>query len=232
MEITCKRHRFWLSQPDMLRLDCPCTVELELRQSARYLEEESAKKLAALQWSYMHAGESLPFDTVRAENGRLVLEKHSSLSIDADRRAGGASAAPAGRRGVDYRGALRRSAPLARCRADTLLRRPAHRVPEGVIVGGPPYGVVLYAVGHFPKISRRLRRNRLSSRRTITLRRRSLIKARVERSRTTFSYLRRGGSITTAADGGGWKPRATGTHFSCKRDAYLVRFTVPDDIAP
>ena len=116
-----QRHRFWLSQPDMLRLDCPCTVELELRQSARYLEEESAKKLAALQWSYMHAGESLPFDTVRAENGRLVLEKHSSLSIDAD-EAGRRCICCTGRpdAALTIEGALLRSAPLARCRADTL----------------------------------------------------------------------------------------------------------------
>ena len=133
-----QRHRFWFSQQDVLRLDCPCTVEIELRQSARYLEEESAKLLEKMQWTYLHEGESLPFDAVRAENGRLVLEKRSSLSVDAD-EAGRRCICCAGQpeAALTIEGISLRSAPLARCRADLLF---AGDLPIALPEGGYCFG--------------------------------------------------------------------------------------------
>ena len=81
-----QRHGFAIGQGDALRLDCPAAITLELRQTARYLEEETAPQLvdAGLRWYYRHAGELTPFDTAVAEHGRILLEKRGSLSLDAD----------------------------------------------------------------------------------------------------------------------------------------------------
>lgn len=72
-------HRFWFSHPDTLRLDCPCKIEVELRQDVRYLESQTAGALAQMRWRFPHAGALLPFDAVNAENGKIVLEKHNAL---------------------------------------------------------------------------------------------------------------------------------------------------------
>ena len=79
-------HGFAVSQNAVLRLDCPAVITLELRQTARYLEEETAPQLTEkkLGWYYLHDGALLPFDTARAEHGRIELEKRSGLSMDAD----------------------------------------------------------------------------------------------------------------------------------------------------
>ncbi len=79
-----QNHRFWFSHPDALRLDCPCGIEIELRQDVRYMEEQIAEQLAQMRWSYPHADALLPFDQVKAEGGRLLLEKCNALSIGRD----------------------------------------------------------------------------------------------------------------------------------------------------
>ncbi|MBR1497489.1 MAG: baseplate J/gp47 family protein [Oscillospiraceae bacterium] len=81
-----QRHGFAIGQSDVLRLDCPAVITLELRQTARYLEDETAPKLvdAGLGWYYLHGGELTPFDTAKAERGRILLEKRNSHSMDAD----------------------------------------------------------------------------------------------------------------------------------------------------
>ena len=57
-------HEFYLSENDVLRLEGPCTIQVELRQNVRYLELETANLLTApgLRWSYFHGGAWLPFD--------------------------------------------------------------------------------------------------------------------------------------------------------------------------
>ena len=81
-----QKHRFFFSEDDVLRLDCPVRVEVELRQAARYLEEDTARRLTAegMTWSYLHNGQSLPFDQVRPDSGRILLEKRNSLNMDPD----------------------------------------------------------------------------------------------------------------------------------------------------
>ncbi len=244
-----QRHRFWLSQPDVLRLDCPCTVELELRQSARYLEEESAKKLAALQWSYVHAGESLPFDTVRAENGRLVLEKRSSLSIDAD-ETGRRCICCTGRpdAALTIEGARLRSAPLARYRADTLF---CGDLPIALPEGGYCFGrrPMPYALFY-------IRSDTALTKRGATANLRLDITPIVEEPpeqpphyNFTQAIIDKKGAVERKPDdayisavvweyynGAGWRRLETEgdrNPFSCRRDGVLeTRFTVPDDIAP
>lgn len=114
-------HRFWFGQKDVLYLQCPCVVEVELRQDIPYLEEQTAAQLSKLQWLYWHENHWLPFDTVRAENGKLFLEKHNNLSIDPD-----GSGAPliccTGKPEsmLLLEGIRLRSSPLKRCEPDAL----------------------------------------------------------------------------------------------------------------
>lgn len=115
-----QRHCFEIGENNILFLDLPCTVTLQPRQKNRYLEEETCRALASkgLTWYYLHDGTEIPFDLVRVEGDTVVLEKHSSLSLDPDAE---------GRRRVICRGcpdaALRlehvslTSAPLEPCPA-------------------------------------------------------------------------------------------------------------------
>ena len=84
--VELQRHSFVIGQSDVLRLDCPAVITLELRQTARYLELETAPQLvdAGLAWYYLHDGEMVRFDAASAENGRILLEKRNGLSADAD----------------------------------------------------------------------------------------------------------------------------------------------------
>ncbi len=80
-----QRHRFLLGEDDVLRLGCPSRVSAVFRQAGG-LREEAARALASedLRWTFRHGGEDIPFDAVRAENGRLILEKRSRLLPEAD----------------------------------------------------------------------------------------------------------------------------------------------------
>ena len=114
-------HRFWLSQSDVLHLDCPCQIEIELRQDARYLEPQSAQWLAKLRWTYPHAGTLLPFDHVQAEHGSIVLEKRNALPITAgasEERTIFCEGQPD--QMLLVQGIRLRSSPLAPCEADQL----------------------------------------------------------------------------------------------------------------
>ena len=81
-----QRHRFFFGENDVLRLDCPARIEVELRQSARYMEEDTARRLTGegMVWSYCHGGRRLPFDEARPAQGRIFLEKRNSLALEAD----------------------------------------------------------------------------------------------------------------------------------------------------
>lgn len=79
-----QRHRFFFGEDDVLRLDCPARIEVELRQQARYLESRTARELTGegIVWSCRRGGGQLPFAEVREEAGRIVLEKRDSLPLE------------------------------------------------------------------------------------------------------------------------------------------------------
>lgn len=81
-----QRHRFFFGENHVLRLDCPARIEVELCQSARYMEEDTARRLTGegMTWSYFHKGQWLPFDGARPDHGRIFLEKRNSLAMEAD----------------------------------------------------------------------------------------------------------------------------------------------------
>ena len=71
-----QRHRFSLSQNDVLSLSGPCTVEVELRQESAFTAAETAARLAdpALgRWTFRAEGEERPFTQVRAEGNAVIL---------------------------------------------------------------------------------------------------------------------------------------------------------------
>ena len=78
-------HRFMAAENDVLRLDCPACVELNIRPRSG-LPEDAAKALARmdLKWAFLNGGTWRQFDAVRVENGALILEKNSGLSPEAD----------------------------------------------------------------------------------------------------------------------------------------------------
>ncbi len=80
-----QRHRFLVSENDVLRLDCPARVNLRIRPRNGQ-EQEAAEALAdkALRWTFFHDGTEVPFDTVTVENDTLVLVKDNALSPEAD----------------------------------------------------------------------------------------------------------------------------------------------------
>jgi len=131
-------HRFWFGQKDVLYLQCPCVIEVELRQDIPYLEEQTAAQLSKLQWLYWHENHWLPFDTVRAEHGGLFLEKHNSLSIDPDDN-GVPSICCTGQpeSALLLEGIRLRSSPLERCQPDALF---SDDLPIPVEEGGYCFG--------------------------------------------------------------------------------------------
>lgn len=71
-----QRHRFTLSQDDVLALSGPCVVEVELRQESAFTAAETAARLAdpALgQWTFRSGGGERPFTEVHAEGNAVIL---------------------------------------------------------------------------------------------------------------------------------------------------------------
>ena len=128
-----QRHAFSIGEDRVLRLQGPGVVTMEFRQAARHLEEETTRLLTGddLQWQYRHDGEWLPFDQVRAENGRIFLEKRNSLHLEPDesghicvRCTGGAPLT------LRLEQAALTSAPLEPCRAQNLFAGDVPILPE------------------------------------------------------------------------------------------------------
>ena len=80
-----QRHRFLVSENDVLCLECPARVVLELHPRGGE-GREAAQALAGegLRWTFLHDEAEIPFDDVREENGRLILEKKTGISPEAD----------------------------------------------------------------------------------------------------------------------------------------------------
>lgn len=116
-------HVFYLSENCVLRLDGPCTIEVNLSQTVRYLGQETARLLVGegMRWSYRHGGVWLPFDEVRAEGDRVMLEKRSSLALEPDEE-GRISICCQGRlpMALTLQKAELSSAPLTPCKAQRL----------------------------------------------------------------------------------------------------------------
>ena len=137
-----QRHQFTLGQSQVLRLDGPCRIAVEPREQVRYLEEESAARLAGegLTWTFRHGGADIPFDAVRAEHGRVLLEKRSHLALEPLDEGGEIAISCQGRPAAELKldQILLTSEPLEPCGAQSLFfRRPAHRPGGGRILLRP-----------------------------------------------------------------------------------------------
>ena len=144
-----QRHRLTLGQSDVLRINCPAVISVELRQAVRYLEEETAKGLAAesLTWTYWHEGREFPFDAVRAEGNRILLEKRNHLALEAEEGEEIAIACqglPGALVRIDE--ALLSSAPLEPCPADSLFfgDQPIYLEEGGYCFGRRPTPYALF----------------------------------------------------------------------------------------
>lgn len=133
-------HVFYLSQNCVLQLDGPCTIEVSLQQQVRYLGQETARLLVEgeMRWCYRHGGVWLPFDGVRAEGDRVILEKRTALAMEPD-ETGRICLCCQGRlpAALTLQKAALSSAPLAPCRAQRLLDGD---VPIEMPVGGYCFG--------------------------------------------------------------------------------------------
>ena len=73
-------HRFAFAQNQVLALCGPCEIQVALRQSARFLEEGTAKVLAdpaCATWRYFNGQDYPAFDAVQAKADVLVLKKEN-----------------------------------------------------------------------------------------------------------------------------------------------------------
>lgn len=80
-------HRFAFAQDQVLALAGACKIEVSLRQSARFLEEGTAKLLADPQcatWRYFNGEEYPAFAKVTALDGVLTLEKENEDALCPD----------------------------------------------------------------------------------------------------------------------------------------------------
>ncbi|MCD8331502.1 MAG: hypothetical protein LUB63_03080, partial [Oscillospiraceae bacterium] len=79
-----QRHRFSISQDEVLTLDGPCTIELEVRAENKFAAAETAKLLTSEQvtWSYRAGGAEASFDQVTVEGDRILLTKHSGDALE------------------------------------------------------------------------------------------------------------------------------------------------------
>ena len=127
-----QRHRFLLAENDVLRLRTPARIRAVFRRGGGY-QAESAAALADenLRWTFRHGEEDIPFDEVRAENGALVLEKRSSLALEADEEGRiciGCSGRPGGELTVDAMEIA--SEPLSPCAPDSVFDGDVPILPE------------------------------------------------------------------------------------------------------
>lgn len=242
-----QNHRFWLCQPDVLRLTGGCTIELELRQQARHLETQSAAYFAKQVWTYFSGGKEIPFDKVEAQNGRLLLEKNTPDALEPDETGNFCIACAGQPEAALYLSGVRlRSSPIGRCPADAVF---AGDLPIDLSEGGYCFGRRPAPYGLF------------YIRSDVTLAKRgALANLRLEiapiadapseqplQYNFTQAIIDKREAVAQKPDdvyiaavvweyfnGSGWRQLAvTGDRnpFSCKRDGALeLRFTVPDDL--
>ena len=82
-----QRHRFTVSQSDVLSLSGPFQVEAELRLEGGLPGAETAQRLsdpALARWTFHSGGAEVPFSRVRAEGDAVVLEYDGTEALEAD----------------------------------------------------------------------------------------------------------------------------------------------------
>ena len=82
-----QRHRLTISQNEVLNISGACAIELQLRQSSGFAEENTAKLLADPEyavWSYLSGGEYRSFERVSENHGSLTLEKDNGDRLEPD----------------------------------------------------------------------------------------------------------------------------------------------------
>ncbi len=82
-------HRFSVSQNDVLALEGPCTVEVELNQESNFTEVETAQRLtdpSLGQWTFHAGGKEVPFTQVQAQNGCVILTYEGAEKFTPDER--------------------------------------------------------------------------------------------------------------------------------------------------
>lgn len=136
-------HRFALSQNEVLSLSGSCAIEVTLHQSARFLEESTARRLADpsfAAWKYWNGREYCPFSKVSAKGGSLLLEKENGdgLKPDEDGRiAVYCDIMPGAEGEISLSGVSLRSSMPGRITADSLAN---NDVPISQGVGGYCFG--------------------------------------------------------------------------------------------
>ena len=242
-------HSFTLAENSVLRLEGPAAVTVELRQGVRYQEDETARLLAAegMKWQYRHGGVWLPFDKVRAEGGRILLEKRSSLPLEPDeagriciRCSGGAPLA------LTIRQTALSSAPLAPCPAQALFAGDVPIEGEGYCFGQRPAAYDLFYVRSDAALTKRGARAALHldlspivfdppesgpvyQFNQAIIDKRSVVAQKPDDVRVA-------GVVWEYYNGLGWRQLAVSgsrNPFSCKQEGpYELIFRVPEDLQP
>ncbi len=242
-----QRHAFWFGQPDVLRLDCPCVIEAELRQEIRYQEKAAAKLLAGMDWSYMHEGRLLPFDEVKADDGKLLFEKRNSLSIDQNEDAPNIFCTTE-KPGFTLmlEGISVRSSPIGRCPADMLFSGDLPIIPKdgGYCFGKRP---APYAVFYIRSDNTLSKRGAFANLKLDIASVMDIPKAEAPQYNFTQPVIDKQGAVERKPDdvwisevvweyfnGLGWRRLTVsgdGNPFSCKREGELeICFDVPYDL--
>ena len=82
-----QRHRFTVSQSDVLALSGPFQVEAELRLEGGLPGAETAQRLsdpALARWTFHSGGAEVPFSRVRAKGDTVVLDYDGTEALEAD----------------------------------------------------------------------------------------------------------------------------------------------------
>lgn len=247
-----QRHRFTLGQSQVLRLDGPCRIAVEPREQVRYLEEESAARLAGegLTWTFRHGGADIPFDAVRAEHGRVLLEKRSHLALEPLDEGGEIAISCQGRPAAELKldQILLTSEPLEPCGAQSLFfgDLPIDSAEGGYCFGRRPAPYGLFYLRSDSALSK------AGARASLRLEIVPIVEepaAQPPQYRYGEAIIDKQGAVEVKPDdvwisgvtweyfnGQGWRQLAvTGDKnpFSCKRDGALnVVFQVPEDLEP
>lgn len=157
-----QRHRFAISQNDVLNVKGPCEFEVQLLMQARFLVESTARKLADRQfavWSWLGENGPVPFDEVRLEQDRIILTKNSDeqLALDDDGRLCLYCDMAAGDGSITLDGVRLKSAPIKDILADAVAYNdiPISQTEGGYCFGRTPAPYELFYIRSDPAFSKR-----------------------------------------------------------------------------
>lgn len=157
-----QRHRFLVSQNDVLALRGACEIEVQLKLEAAFLAEGIARRLADSRfavWSWLGEAGTVPFDQVRCQQDRLILtkttpgdllpEENGHICLYCDMAPGEGS--------ITLDGLRIRSAPLQELSADAMAYNDIPISPEegGYCFGRMPAPYELFYIRSDPVFSKR-----------------------------------------------------------------------------